>query len=747
MKLADLFVSVRVDGLSTATAGISRLGSVATGIVGGVGRAAQALAGMAASMTSMAAAGAAGAVAAMGAASSKLASQGRSVTDSFIDVQRVTGMSREGMLKFRDSMVDVAKSTRGLTVEKLSEIALEGAKLGVPIDNLEEYAVKLGKASIAMDELSAGELAASLGAVTQQFKLQTTDVDKLASAIAKMSSSTAASAGTMMDFLSRTGPLANSMGMSVDKTMGYGAALLDLKMSAEVAASGFNALLGAMGKADNVNNIMKLFRVDRGTANAMMKQPDKLMKTFLGMVSKLDAAGDGGAVQFLSEFGVTDQNSISALLSMSKAVDKIGGLQDKAKSELETGAALDQAVAVNATKFSAIWSQVTNAVTGAAVAMSDALAPSFGRMADGLAAAMNRVRSIIAQVAPHFHAFQAIGSNAMARLSDIFQGAMAEIQAVVAPIFAEIGASAQGMASQIEGAIDFVLPIFRDLVKQAAEVLGRLIQTVWNTGKAIYNGIVNWDIALRMGGVYFQMMLSAIIQILDQIPVNVTTFGEWLYANFPAMIADAFNAALTVGSNFLDNIRELFERVRDILADPMNAEIDAAKFNVFNNLTEGMKPMLTEAMELPGFTIDTSQYDAMLGDLSKRMADRTSSKFVETVTDEAATVSTGKNFGTSSLFERQLEQAGLLGTPKGNKAPGPATNAEQAKPGQRRGAGMAGAIQVESRGVQDLASFTKGIMDAALKQQDIKTQLDLQRTGNMLLQNIERNTASQPGVV
>ncbi len=216
------------------------------------------------------------------AATQKIISNNAEVSDSMADVMRTAQLTDKEVNKLVDSLkkIDTRTSLKGLL-----DIAVIGGQLGIAKDQLAGFTKAIDQLSVVLSgEIKGGaeEVATSLGKINGVFKVQQkegTDVEtsfnKTGSAILRLGQAGLATGEFLQDFSLRVAGVANTAKISLPTILAYGAVLEESGISAEVAGTALNRLIGNLAsKRDKFFAIAKI-----GDATLTLKDFTKLINT------------------------------------------------------------------------------------------------------------------------------------------------------------------------------------------------------------------------------------------------------------------------------------------------------------------------------------------------------------------------------------------------------------------------------------------------------------------------------------
>ncbi|QLP98495.1 MAG: phage tail tape measure protein [Rhodoblastus sp.] len=120
-------------------------------------------------------------------------------------------------------------------------------------------------------------------------------IEEIGDAINTAADQSAARESDLLDFIRRVGGAAKAQGMSAEQTLAFGAALKEIGVSTEVAATGMNAFINMMTQGeeaeDKVQEGLKKIGLDATKmARAFSKKP---VETMIDLLQRIDQVKDG----------------------------------------------------------------------------------------------------------------------------------------------------------------------------------------------------------------------------------------------------------------------------------------------------------------------------------------------------------------------------------------------------------------------------------------------------------------------
>jgi hypothetical protein len=178
-------------------------------------------------------------------------------------------LATRAAIDFESSMADVRKVVSGIeTPAAFAEISKEILSLstqmpiaadgfaqiyaaagqsGIARSELKEFAIAVGQVSVAFD-MTAEEAGTAMAQMRAALGLTTPELVLLTDAINELSNKSqgALTAGNLVEFMTRAGAIGKLSGLSAEQTAAFGATMIQAGVEANVAATGFRNLVGAL---------------------------------------------------------------------------------------------------------------------------------------------------------------------------------------------------------------------------------------------------------------------------------------------------------------------------------------------------------------------------------------------------------------------------------------------------------------------------------------------------------------------
>ena len=221
-----------------------------------------------------------------------------------------TSQEADGFYKaFRDM-----SDNSNLSQVDIFNIAGAGAQAGIAKNQLKEFTQDASKIKVAfdMDSAAAGDF---LAKTRSQLSLSQKEVMRFADSINYLADNTAAQAVDIVDISQRVGGLARTAGVSKESNIAYGATLLSMGKTSEVASTGLKQLYLELSKGADTNKKFGAYKA-LGLDGEKLKQQmatdaDGAIMTVLNALNKVPKADKAGLINTL--FGEQAIDSISTL--------------------------------------------------------------------------------------------------------------------------------------------------------------------------------------------------------------------------------------------------------------------------------------------------------------------------------------------------------------------------------------------------------------------------------------------------
>lgn len=274
--------------------------------------------------------------------SQKIFSIQAELSDLQADIRKTTGMSQKQVEQLTDSLKKLDTRT---SLNNLLLIAKVGGQIGITTKEMLGFVESMDKASVALgDEFAGGveEVAKQLGSLKSLFQ-QTKGLEageaynKIGSAINALGAAGTATGDVVAEFTKRIGALGN-MGPTITQTMGLGAALQELGLTAEIASGGLtNIFLKAGEQATEFAKHLKM-PIDQ-FRQMLNTNPNEML---LKLAESFKGASNTQIITTLDRLKIGTQESIKVMSLLATQTDMVKEKQKLANVEFEKGTSLTE---------------------------------------------------------------------------------------------------------------------------------------------------------------------------------------------------------------------------------------------------------------------------------------------------------------------------------------------------------------------------------------------------------------------
>jgi TP901 family phage tail tape measure protein len=314
------------------------------------------------------------------------------IQDAMADVQKSAGLTSQEVGGLRDEILDLSTTTQTQTLDLIG-IAKIGGQIGVAKNELLDFTASIDKVSTALgDEFTGGaeEVSSKLGTLRNLFadtaNLKYGDAMlKIGSAINSLGASGTATGPVVAEFATRMGQLGN-MGPSVTQTLGLGAAMQELGLSAEISSGGLTNIFLTAGRrstdfAKQLGMTEKAFQdLYKASPNDMLLQ---LADSFKGI-----ANDPVQLAEKMEELGLSSQESVKVMSLLANKTEMVRDKQALAAREFEKGTSIIDEYNIKNNTFSAIMGKARNLFTKFSSALWNAnlgaIGDQFQKILDGV---------------------------------------------------------------------------------------------------------------------------------------------------------------------------------------------------------------------------------------------------------------------------------------------------------------------------------------------------------------------------
>lgn len=302
---------------------------------------------------------------------------------AFTSVERTAEGALDGI---RERLLELSTQIP-FSFNQLAEIATLGNQLGIATRDLEDFTTTVAQFS-TVTGISAEESALAFGKLGNLLGVSAADYDRLASSIALVGRTTAATEAQIVSVAGEIAPAAAAAGFTADQVIGLSGALASLKVPPERSRSTILQFFETLNMAvaaggEKLDNFASVVGVSAQELEQMVRsgQGQDILSRFIGNVSTADTIEITQALENLGLAGLRTNPTIRAL----------AGNMSLLNSSIATGAEgwsenteLQRQMAMILDDLSTKWQTFLNAAMNAAAAIGSSVGPAVGTLLDTL---------------------------------------------------------------------------------------------------------------------------------------------------------------------------------------------------------------------------------------------------------------------------------------------------------------------------------------------------------------------------
>lgn len=334
-----------------------------------------------------------GGVIALGVALKASVSQAIRFEDAMAEVKKAVDTSPEGFAELERQILKLSRVTP-LAKEEIAQLVAQAGFAGRPAEELVRFAVFGAKAAKAftMGAEETGDALANLGNI---WKLNQDGIEDVANAINVLADSTASKERDIIDFMRRMQDVPKTFGLAKHETAAFGAAMLSLGTTPDVAATGLKTLLSRFQTATSQS---KKFRAAlrsiglsaKGLEKDIQTKPLDALLEVLERISKVDPAN---RMKILNELGGGEYfddlgRLVAGLGDLRKALQSVNDEAARAGSVEKSFRIFDELTSSKLEKAG-------NSFKALGVHIGKVFTPAIGAAADAVGGLLDKLNDLI----------------------------------------------------------------------------------------------------------------------------------------------------------------------------------------------------------------------------------------------------------------------------------------------------------------------------------------------------------------
>lgn len=190
--------------------------------------------------------------AALGAAFVYAGKKAAGFEESLFNIQKKSGATTAQMAKIREEIMGLGRELP-VSIDEIAAAFERGGAAGIPLDELRQFSKVTAMVADAWDTTAEG-VGNTFAGFNKGLGIPLDEMQKFASLINDLADSGISDEVDIADFIDRAGASLKNFGMAPEQIAAYGAALINLKMPAEVAARAMDTVTGKLLAPENLSS-------------------------------------------------------------------------------------------------------------------------------------------------------------------------------------------------------------------------------------------------------------------------------------------------------------------------------------------------------------------------------------------------------------------------------------------------------------------------------------------------------------
>ena len=181
----------------------------------------------------------------------KVGQAASTMEDALFGIQKKTGATEAQLESLRQQIKDMARDVP-VSMSEIAAAFERGGAAGIPLDQLRDFAELTTKVADAWD-MAAEDVGNAFAGFEAGMGIAREDLEAFADLINFLADSGIADEADIVNFVDRVGASLKNFGLAKEEIAAYGAAMLNLKIPAEVAARAMDTLTGKLIAPGNLS--------------------------------------------------------------------------------------------------------------------------------------------------------------------------------------------------------------------------------------------------------------------------------------------------------------------------------------------------------------------------------------------------------------------------------------------------------------------------------------------------------------
>lgn len=257
----------------------------------------------------------------------KLSENVAHMDDVYADVQKTTGLTKEGVAELNEELKKMDTRT---TREELNKLAEDAGKLGISAkEDILDFVDAGNQIKVSLGEDLGEDAIKEIGKLTDVYKASTEELETLdlkgkmlsiGSAINALGQSSTASESYLVEFSKRLSGVASQAGLDVQNILGYASALDQTGQAVEMSATAFQGFVTKM--FSDPAKFAKIAGMEVGKFTTMMRT-DANSAIVTVLKSLKEKGGFEALIPIFNEMNLDGARAIGVLSALSTNIDMV----------------------------------------------------------------------------------------------------------------------------------------------------------------------------------------------------------------------------------------------------------------------------------------------------------------------------------------------------------------------------------------------------------------------------------------
>lgn len=311
----------------------------------------------------------------------KIMENAAKISDQLTAIEKTAQMTTAEVKEFNKQLSNIDTRT---TTSDLREMARVGGQFGIAKDELLGFVKAVDKINIALnDEFSGGpeQIAKDLSKMKSLFK-EVKDmeageaVERIGSAVNELGAAGTATGPEIAEFTQRIGALGPALSPTIAQTMGLGAVMEELGLTAQISAGGITAVMLQAGK-ETGKFAAQIGMTEEQFKKLLNSNPNQMLLTLAESFQGLEA---DEVAKALARLGIGTQEAVKVMQLLSANTDMVRDKQALAAKAMAENTSISEEAAKMQKNFAGEYNKTINELNGIVAAISQWLIPVLTKL-------------------------------------------------------------------------------------------------------------------------------------------------------------------------------------------------------------------------------------------------------------------------------------------------------------------------------------------------------------------------------